>query len=199
MTVCLGGRQWACPSWPTISPISIPCSGDCAFYPCQEGWHDPIASLPCNWVPRFAVHHLLPHHGDLTHQGHLLISSSPSWPRWPALTWLRKCPRKWLSSSSRTWDYRYKKIKYYHHASMLSYRVLLFTGPPQFQYQKENCQAANQAFLSNRIYWNSSCDWLIGNFLFGTEIGEGQLKKSPCMIMIMITWGDGEEDWCGDW
>merc|ERR1712074_252850 len=27
------------------------------------------------------------------------------------------------------------------------------------------------------------CDWLIGGFLFGTEIGEGQLKKSPCMPM----------------
>ena len=27
------------------------------------------------------------------------------------------------------------------------------------------------AFLSYRIYWNSSCDWLIGNSHFGTEIG----------------------------
>merc|ERR1712105_260462 len=26
------------------------------------------------------------------------------------------------------------------------------------------------------------CDWLIGGFLFGTKIGEGQLKKSPCML-----------------
>ena len=24
-------------------------------------------------------------------------------------------------------------------------------------------------------------DWLLGNFLFGTEFGEGQLKKPPCM------------------
>ena len=36
------------------------------------------------------------------------------------------------------------------------------------------------AFLSYRIFCNSSCGWLIGSFLFGTEIGEGQLKKSPC-------------------
>ena len=27
------------------------------------------------------------------------------------------------------------------------------------------------AFLSYRIFWNSSCGWLIGGFLFGTEIG----------------------------
>ena len=27
------------------------------------------------------------------------------------------------------------------------------------------------AFLSNRIYRNSSSDWLAGSFLFGTEIG----------------------------
>ena len=25
------------------------------------------------------------------------------------------------------------------------------------------------------------CDWLLGNFLFGTEIGEGQLKKHPVL------------------
>ena len=37
-----------------------------------------------------------------------------------------------------------------------------------------------------KIYWNSSCDWLIGSFLFGTEIGEGQLNKSPCISMKYI-------------
>ena len=25
-------------------------------------------------------------------------------------------------------------------------------------------------------------DWLLGNFLFGTEIGESQLKKPPCIM-----------------
>ena len=33
------------------------------------------------------------------------------------------------------------------------------------------------AFLSIRIYRNSTSDWLAGSFLFGTEIGEHQLKK----------------------
>ena len=37
-----------------------------------------------------------------------------------------------------------------------------------------------RACLSNRIYWYSSCDWLIDNFLCGTEIGWEQLKKPPC-------------------
>ena len=41
-----------------------------------------------------------------------------------------------------------------------------------------------RACLSNRIYWNSSCDWLIGNFLFGTEIGWEQLKKPPCTLHV---------------
>ena len=41
--------------------------------------------------------------------------------------------------------------------------------PPHFQYQKENRQS--QPFVFNKIYWNSSCDWLIGDFLFGTKIG----------------------------
>ena len=35
------------------------------------------------------------------------------------------------------------------------------------------------AFLSIRIYRNSTSDWLAGSFLFGTEIGEHQLKKHP--------------------
>ena len=26
-------------------------------------------------------------------------------------------------------------------------------------------------------------NWLLGDVLFGTEIGEGQLKKPPCMYM----------------
>ena len=30
-----------------------------------------------------------------------------------------------------------------------------------------------------RIFWNSSCGWLIGSFRFGTEIWEGQLKNHP--------------------
>ena len=42
------------------------------------------------------------------------------------------------------------------------------------------------AFLSIRIYRNSTSDWLAGSFLFGTEIGEHQLKKTPCISIIQI-------------
>ena len=34
------------------------------------------------------------------------------------------------------------------------------------------------AFLSISIYRNSTSDWLVGSFLFGTEIGEHQLKQA---------------------
>ena len=26
------------------------------------------------------------------------------------------------------------------------------------------------------------CDWLLGSFLFGTEIGGSQLKQTPCIL-----------------
>ena len=32
----------------------------------------------------------------------------------------------------------------------------------------------------HRFYWNSSCDWLIRCFTFGTEIEGSHLKKTPC-------------------
>ena len=34
----------------------------------------------------------------------------------------------------------------------------------------------------HRIYWNSSYDWLIRGFLFGTEIGGSQLKNHPVYL-----------------
>ena len=37
------------------------------------------------------------------------------------------------------------------------------------------------AFLNKRIYKNSSSDWLVGSFLFGTEIWGYQWKKPPCI------------------
>ena len=48
------------------------------------------------------------------------------------------------------------------------YRVVFVTGTPQFQYQKENLTSSQSQL---RIYRNSSSDWLVGGFLFGTEIG----------------------------
>ena len=59
----------------------------------------------------------------------------------------------------------------------LLYRVVFLTGPPQFQYQKEN-QPITAAVSVNPVT-KKVRDWLIGNFLFGTEIGEGQLKNHP--------------------
>ena len=60
-----------------------------------------------------------------------------------------------------------------HEFMNLWYRVIFSTGTPQFQCQKENRQAV---FLRNMIYWNSSSDWLLGNFFFGTEIRGYQWK-----------------------
>ena len=41
-------------------------------------------------------------------------------------------------------------------------------------------------FLVTGFTEHNSCDWLIGNFLFGTKIREGQLKKSPCIFDIEL-------------
>ena len=40
------------------------------------------------------------------------------------------------------------------------------TSPPNFSTIKNHHQPIT-AFLINKIYWNSCCDWLIGDFLFG--------------------------------
>ena len=37
----------------------------------------------------------------------------------------------------------------------------------------------------HRIYWNSSYDWLICCFLFGTEIGGYQWNKPPCICGLL--------------
>ena len=58
----------------------------------------------------------------------------------------------------------------------------LTAPPPQKKIKKITTKkkTANQpitAFLINKIYWNSSCDWLIGGFLFGTKNLGGKLKN----------------------
>ena len=53
--------------------------------------------------------------------------------------------------------------------------------PPNFSTKKKTAKQPITAFLSNRISWNSSSDWLLGGFIFGNEIGGCQWKKSPCI------------------
>ena len=48
---------------------------------------------------------------------------------------------------------------------------------PNFSTKKKTANQPITAFLINKIYWNSSCVWLIGG---GGTSGGGQLKKSPC-------------------
>ena len=56
--------------------------------------------------------------------------------------------------------------------------------PPNISTNKKTAMQPIMAFLRNRIYRNSSCDWLIGNFLFGTEMRGYQWKKSRCTRAI---------------
>ena len=68
-----------------------------------------------------------------------------------------------------------------HALQQLSYRVVFSSlVPPNFSTDKKTAKQPITAFLSNRIYRNSSSDWLIVNFLFGTKIRWYQWNKSPC-------------------
>ena len=50
------------------------------------------------------------------------------------------------------------------------YRVVFFNcPPPNFSTKKKIVKQPIMAFLSRRIFWNSSCGWLIGSFLFVVE------------------------------
>ena len=54
-----------------------------------------------------------------------------------------------------------------------------FLTGTEFQHQKENHKAAKHCLsLENRIYWNSSCDWLSGGFLV-QKVGGSSEKKHP--------------------
>jgi hypothetical protein len=59
--------------------------------------------------------------------------------------------------------------------------VFFLTGPTQFQYQEENCQS--WPFLVTGF---SETAVLIGNFLFGTEIGEGKLEKKTSYLISLF-------------
>ena len=49
--------------------------------------------------------------------------------------------------------------------------VVFLTGPPSFSTKKK--------IVSGNHVTKKGPDWLLGNFLFGTEIGQGQLKNHP--------------------
>ena len=66
------------------------------------------------------------------------------------------------------------------------YRVIFCNWPPQFQYQEENLQSANHSLfylpdLLEQQVWLA--DW---RFSFWYWNWRGQLKKSPCIIVIKI-------------
>ena len=68
---------------------------------------------------------------------------------------------------------------------------------PPISLQKNPAKQPITAFLSNRIYWNNSCDWLIGNFLF-LYWNQGVLMKKMtlyldlgCLYLDPAVWG-----WC---
>ena len=66
--------------------------------------------------------------------------------------------------------------------------MALLTGPPQFQHQKKIANQPITTAVSENPVTKKGHNWLLGNFLFGTEIGEGQLEKTPSIMMtIMLT------------
>ena len=55
--------------------------------------------------------------------------------------------------------------------------VFFSTGPPPISAPKRKLPIP--AAVSVNPVTKKGPDWLLGNFYFGTEIGEGQLKKPP--------------------
>ena len=61
------------------------------------------------------------------------------------------------------------------------YRVIFFTGTPQFQYQKKTPYSQSRPFWVRGFTGTAA---VIGSgFLFGTEIGGYQWTKSPCIFV----------------
>ena len=58
----------------------------------------------------------------------------------------------------------------------------LFHWYPPISVPKRNPPSSQS---QHRIYWNSSYDWLICCFLFGTEIGGYQWNKPPCICGLL--------------
>ena len=67
----------------------------------------------------------------------------------------------------------------------LKYRVVFLTGPPpNFSTKKKTANQPTTAAVSENPVTKKGHDWLLSNFLFGTEIGEGQLKKTTLYRMF---------------
>ena len=68
------------------------------------------------------------------------------------------------------------------------YRVFFFNWCSPISVPKRKpAKQPITAFLSIRIYRNSTSDWLAGSFIFGAEIGEHQLKKNTLYIFRNCT------------
>ena len=64
------------------------------------------------------------------------------------------------------------------------YRVIFLTGPPNFSTKKKIVNQPITVAVPENLVNKKGCDWLIGDFLFGTEIRGRQLKKSPCILSL---------------
>ena len=56
--------------------------------------------------------------------------------------------------------------------------------PPPISVPKRKLPSSQS---QHRFYWNSSCDWLIHGFLFGTKMGGSQLIKTPCTWEFIVS------------
>ena len=54
--------------------------------------------------------------------------------------------------------------------STVEIKMIFSLAPPKFSTKKMQSSQLLLFFKSNRIYWNSSHNWLLGGFLFGSEI-----------------------------
>ena len=66
----------------------------------------------------------------------------------------------------------------------LLYSVFFLLVPPNFSTKKKTANQPIRAAVPVNPVTKKGCDWLLGSFLFGTEIGEYQWKKSPCISCI---------------
>ena len=66
--------------------------------------------------------------------------------------------------------------------------MIFLTGPHNFTSKKKTANKPITAAVPVNLANKKGCDWLIGGLLFGTEIGAGQLNKSPCILTKLPTY-----------